>query len=134
MKEAQWQPWRLLEKSVPCLSVFRFGSDMSVALFIHANHTSDIFRMIVFLRAVLSSLERWENEGLGHWRIHPAYFMASQKQERDMNSGLPNVKLYVFPLYYREQIGFCLQNLIIHSGCMPLHRVKGSEAYWTLGK
>lgn len=29
-------------------SVFTYHSDMSLGLFIHANHTSDSFRMIVF--------------------------------------------------------------------------------------
>ena len=34
---------------------------IGLELFIHVNHTTSIFRLFVFLRVVLRSLERWEN-------------------------------------------------------------------------
>ena len=47
---------------------------IGLELFIHVNHTTSIFRLIVFLRVVLRSLERWENEGFEHWNSLPIVF------------------------------------------------------------
>lgn len=60
---------------------------IGLELFIRVNHTASIFRLIVFLRVVLRSLENGKTKALS--MVYPSCFTANQKQERDMSAALP---------------------------------------------
>lgn len=118
----------------PSHTVFRCRSGMSLELFVNADLMPDVFRMVVFLREALSSLERWEN--LERWKNLPDISCGESAAGEDYEPRSTQCQTLCFSRCRRHSmlVSACLQNLIIGSGFLQLCRVKDSEAYWTSGR